>query len=100
MFEPNTNPHEHFSPMHDALQALALASANCWSLGTMGVGGTLWAFDISGLSEMRSALRGRLGYESFETTGRGLSETSEQSLEASIMKKREEGKPHGPGTPR
>lgn len=100
MFEPNTNPHEHFSPMHDALQALALASANCWSLGTMGVGGTLWAFDISGLNEMRTALRRRLGYESFETASPGPSKRSEESLEASILQKREEGKSQGLETPR
>ena len=48
------------------MQALGLASMNCWSLGIMGVGGALWAFDISGLQEMRQSLRGHLGYEHFD----------------------------------
>ncbi|KAF2022127.1 hypothetical protein BU24DRAFT_417787 [Aaosphaeria arxii CBS 175.79] len=62
-YEPNTNPHEHFSPASDALQALNLATMNCVSFGIMSAGGALWAFDLSGLKEMRAALRGRLGYE-------------------------------------
>ncbi|CAI6335593.1 unnamed protein product [Periconia digitata] len=59
-FSPNTNPHEHFSPLQDAIQALNLATLNCVSVGIMGLGGTLWAFDVSGLSEAREALRKRL----------------------------------------
>lgn len=89
-YEPNTNPHEHFSPLHDALMALNLASMNCFSLGIMGVGGTLWAFDISGLSEMRAALRGRLGYESFEKRDQGIPDTTKETLESTIIAKRQE----------
>ncbi|KAF2271002.1 hypothetical protein CC78DRAFT_538696 [Lojkania enalia] len=65
-YEPNTNPHEHFSPMMDAVQALNMATINVFSFGIMAAGGTLWAFDISGLKEMQTALRGRLGYDSFD----------------------------------
>lgn len=36
---------------------------NCVSLAIMGVGGTLWAFDISGLREAQSILRSRLNYD-------------------------------------
>ncbi|PVI06464.1 hypothetical protein DM02DRAFT_609660 [Periconia macrospinosa] len=61
-YAPNTNPHEHFSPFHDAAQALNLATMNCVSLATMGVGGTLWAFGVDGVGEMRERLRRRLGY--------------------------------------
>ncbi|KAF2642897.1 hypothetical protein P280DRAFT_467032 [Massarina eburnea CBS 473.64] len=68
-YDANTNPHEHFSPMHDALQALNLATINCVSLGMMGVGGTLWAFDISGLKEAQGALRGRLNYDTIYHEG-------------------------------
>ncbi|PSN69878.1 hypothetical protein BS50DRAFT_298005 [Corynespora cassiicola Philippines] len=62
-YEPNTNPHEHFSPFHDALQALNLATINTFSLGLMGVGGTMWVFDIAGLKEMQDGLRGHLKYD-------------------------------------
>ncbi|KAF2275997.1 uncharacterized protein EI97DRAFT_354493, partial [Westerdykella ornata] len=65
LFDPNTNPHEHFSPFHDALMALNLATMNCVSVGVMGVGGVLWAVDLYGLEEMRRGLRRRLDYESF-----------------------------------
>lgn len=62
-YAPNTNPHEHFSPLHDAAQALNLATMHCVSLATMGLGGTMWAFDIANLEEARQRLRGRLNYD-------------------------------------
>ncbi|KAH7126978.1 hypothetical protein B0J11DRAFT_417917, partial [Dendryphion nanum] len=71
-FQANTNPYEHFSPLQDAIQALNLATMNCVSLGIMGVGGALWSVDISGLGEMRSVLRQRLGYESFDESDQKL----------------------------
>jgi len=37
---------------------------NVASFGIMFGGGILWAFDISSLKEMQTALRGRLGYDS------------------------------------
>ncbi|KAF2795388.1 hypothetical protein K505DRAFT_324076 [Melanomma pulvis-pyrius CBS 109.77] len=99
-YEPNTNPHEHFSPLHDALQAINLATMNCVSVGIMAVGGTLWTFDISGLREAQSALRGRLGYESIYQSGQNESESEQESLEEAILRKRTEGgennSPEGP----
>jgi hypothetical protein len=96
-YEPNSNPHEHFSPLHDALQALNLATMNCLSLGIMGVGGAFWAFDISGLQEMRTALRGRLGYGSFDIPDADDPEPAAESLETTIARKREEaGGNNGP----
>lgn len=102
-FQPNTNPHEHFSPLHDAIQALNLATMNCVSLGIMGVGGALWSVDISGLGEMRAVLRGRLGYESFDesdqkllgyerpqVSGQKASDRANETLEESIIRKRDE----------
>jgi hypothetical protein len=68
-YAPNTNPHEHFSPVHDAAQALNLATMHCISLATMGVGGTLWAFDIANLEEARARLRGRLNYDTIYQPG-------------------------------
>jgi hypothetical protein len=68
-YAPNTNPHEHFSPVHDAAQALNLATMYCVSLATMGVGGTMWAFDIANLEEARARLRGRLNYDTIYQPG-------------------------------
>ncbi|KAK7180131.1 hypothetical protein PSPO01_13790 [Paraphaeosphaeria sporulosa] len=68
-YAPNTNPHEHFSPLHDAAQALNLATMHCVSLATMGLGGTMWAFDIANLQEARQRLRGRLNYDTIYQPG-------------------------------
>ncbi|KAF2110090.1 hypothetical protein BDV96DRAFT_651244 [Lophiotrema nucula] len=96
-YEPNTNPHEHFSPMADAMQALNLATMNVFSIGVMLAGGALWSVDISGLSEMQASLRGRLGYDSFDRPPAAV----EGSLaEAVDTLRKEEGENHSPRTPR
>lgn len=69
----------------------------------MGFGGALWSVDISGLGEMRAVLRGRLGYESFDESDQKLlgyekpqvssqntSITANETLEQSIIRKRDE----------
>ena len=86
-YEPNTNPHEHFSPLQDALQAINLATMNCVSVGIMAVGGILWTFDISGLREAQSVLRGRLGYESIYQTGQDDSVSAAESPEEAFIRK-------------
>ncbi|KAH7405885.1 hypothetical protein DE146DRAFT_649971 [Phaeosphaeria sp. MPI-PUGE-AT-0046c] len=63
-YEPNTNPHEYFSPFHDAIQALNMATMNCTSVGIMAVGGVMWTFDIANLKEAQASLRRRLNYDS------------------------------------
>jgi len=63
-YEPNTNPHEFFSPFHDAIQALNLATMNCASVGIMAVGGIMWSFDVANLREAQASLRRRLNYDS------------------------------------
>jgi len=80
---PNTNPHEHFSPLHDAIQALNLASMNIASLGIIAVGGTMWAFDISGLKEAQTALRSRLNYDVIYQGGEAVPESLGDLLKAS-----------------
>lgn len=90
-YEPNTNPHEHFSPFHDAVQALNLATMNCVSLTIMGLGGALWAFDISGLKEAQSALRGRLNYDTIYRSGEAVPESIGSLLKASRETVEKEG---------
>lgn len=82
-YAPNTNPHEHFSPFHDAAQALNLATMNCVSLATMGLGGTMWAFDIANLEEARARLRGRLNYETIYQPGDAVPQSIMDLLVAS-----------------
>ncbi|KAF3004338.1 hypothetical protein E8E13_009511 [Curvularia kusanoi] len=90
---PNTNPHEFFSPMSDALQALNLATMNCFSVGLMLVGGTMWTLDIANLKEARGILRRRLNYDSIYQTEddvpNGLGETLLKAGETRLVE--EEG---------
>jgi hypothetical protein len=94
-WEPNTNPHEHFSPFHDAIQALNLASMNIASLGIIAVGGTMWAFDISGLREAQAALRGRLNYDAIYQGGEDVPESLGDLLKASREVAAEAGNENG-----
>jgi hypothetical protein len=95
-YVPNTNPHEHFSPFQDAVQALGIATMNVTAVGTMLVGGSLWAFDISNIREMRMILHGRLGYETFDDESKMLlgyvapDVPTEGSLESKILEKRKQ----------
>lgn len=88
-YAPNTNPHEFFSPMSDALQALNMATMNCFSVGLMLVGGTMWTLDIANLKEARSILRRRLNYDSIyrseDDVPNGLGETLLRAGETRIV---------------
>lgn len=94
-YAPNTNPHEFFSPMSDALQALNLATMNCFSVGLLLVGGTMWTLDIANLKEARSILRGRLNYDSIyrseDDVPNGLGETLLKAGETRIVEEGEDG---------
>lgn len=79
--------------MSDALQALNLATMNCFSVGLMLVGGTMWTLDIANLREARSILRRRLNYNSIyrseDDVPNGLGETLLRAGETRIVE--EEG---------
>ena len=103
-YAPNTNPHEYFSPLHDALQALNMATINCVSLGTMGLGGTMWAFDIANVKEAQARLRGRLNYDAIYQNGEAVPESILDLLVASqetvIEEEESKNDTNGPETPR
>ena len=81
--------------------ALNLATMNCLSVGIFTVGGALWSVDVSGVGEMRTILRGRLGYDIIYQDEAEPSEPAEGSLETSIIRKRAElSAKHNPTTPR
>jgi hypothetical protein len=65
------------------MQALNLASMNIASLAIIGVGGTMWAFDISGLKEAQTALRRRLNYDTIYQGGEAVPESLGDLLKAS-----------------
>lgn len=94
-YAPNTNPHEFFSPMSDALQALNMATMNCFSVGLMALGGTMWTLDIANMREARSILRGRLNYDSIyrseDDVPNGLGETLLKAGETRIVEEEEDG---------
>jgi hypothetical protein len=56
---------------------------NIASLAIMAVGGTMWAFDISGLKEAQVALRGRLNYDTIYQGGKAVPESLGDLLKAS-----------------
>lgn len=93
-YEPNTNPHEYFSPFHDAIQALNLATMNCASVGVMAVGGIMWSFDVANLREAQASLRRRLNYDSIygseDDIPRNLSELIAKSGEMRIAEEEKE----------
>ena len=92
-YAANTNPHEFFSPMSDALQAFNLATMNCFSVGVMLLGGTMWTLDIANMREARSILRRRLNYDSIYRTEdevpNGLGETLIKAGEVRIVEEEE-----------
>jgi hypothetical protein len=94
-YEPNTNPHEYFSPFHDAIQALNLATMNCASVGIMAVGGAMWTFDIANLREAQASLRSRLNYDSIynseDDIPRSFTELIAASGEMRIIEEGKEG---------
>ncbi|KAF2632733.1 hypothetical protein BU25DRAFT_436470 [Macroventuria anomochaeta] len=94
-YAPNTNPHEFFSPMSDALQALNMATMNCFSVGLMAIGGTMWTLDIANLKEARSILRRRLNYDSIyrseDDVPNGLGETLLRAGETRIVEEDGDG---------
>ncbi|KAH8693325.1 hypothetical protein GQ44DRAFT_719700 [Phaeosphaeriaceae sp. PMI808] len=90
-FQPNTNPHEYFSPSQDAMQALNLATMHCVSFGIMVVGGTMWAFDIANLREARASLRARLNYDSFYKSEADIPTSFSELIAASGEMKRTGG---------
>ena len=85
----------HLSPLSnvsgpfEALQALNLATLNVAAAAMMAVGGTLWAFDISSLEEMRKKIRGGLGVDG---TGRSEGEVEEEFEEwvATVLSRKED----------
>jgi hypothetical protein len=94
-YAANTNPHEFFSPMSDALQAFNLATLNCFSVGVMLLGGTMWTLDIADMKEARSILRRRLNYDSIYKTEdevpNGLGETLIKAGEVRIVEEEDDG---------
>ncbi|KAG9201767.1 hypothetical protein G6514_005383 [Epicoccum nigrum] len=92
-YAANTNPHEFFSPVSDALQALNLATINCASVGVMLLGGTMWTLDIADLSEARAILRRRLRYHEIyraeDEVPNGLGETLIKAGETRLVEEEE-----------
>ncbi|MCJ1396639.1 hypothetical protein MMC18_009531 [Xylographa bjoerkii] len=59
----NLPPKQPVNGPLDAVEALSLATVNVLSLGIMAVGGTLWAFDIAGVEDLRRKVRGAVGVD-------------------------------------
>ncbi|KAL8682325.1 MAG: hypothetical protein Q9186_001601 [Xanthomendoza sp. 1 TL-2023] len=55
--QSNAPPREAISLRKEAAEALKIATINVLSFATMVIGGTLWAFDVSGTDELRERVR-------------------------------------------
>lgn len=84
----NRPPTQPVNGAIEAFEALNLATINVVSFGMMGVGGALWAFDISSMEDMRRKVRGGLGVD-----GSGKSEMdAEEEIEewlATVLARKE-----------
>lgn len=60
-----------------------MATTNCVSLAIMGLGGTMWAFDVANLKEAQARLRGRLNYDAIYQNGEAVPESIMDLLVAS-----------------
>ena len=87
-YHPNSQP-RHVNGAAEATQALGLASLNVCSFAVMATGGTLWAFDIANLEELRRKIRGGLGADGSGKTEREAEEEMEEWLAAVLSRKEE-----------
>lgn len=69
----------------EAFEALNLATINVFSLGMLGLGGFLFAFDISSLDDVRRNVRRKLGVDVAGTQTDQEGEEEIEKLFASIM---------------
>ncbi|KAI9655838.1 MAG: hypothetical protein M1821_005273 [Bathelium mastoideum] len=87
-YQPNSQP-RHVNGPAEAAQALGLASLNVFSWAIMGVGGTLWALDISSMDELRRKVRGGLGVDATGKSEQEGEEEMEEWLAAVLSRKHE-----------
>lgn len=96
-FQPSNQPPS--TPVNgamEAFEALNIATVNVLSLSTMIGGGLLWAFDVWGLQDMRTKLRGALRFT--EGGERDAEEEFEEWLATTLARKeRKEGSKEGKG---
>ncbi|KAL8782784.1 MAG: hypothetical protein Q9213_005108 [Squamulea squamosa] len=55
--QSNAPPREAINLRKEAAEALKIATINVLSFAAMMTGGTLWAFDVSGMAELRERIR-------------------------------------------
>ena len=88
-YQPNTRPNTTFNAGLEAFEALNLATVNVCSLAMMVAGGTLWAFDISSMDDMRRKIRGGLGVDGSGRSEKDAEEEMEEWL-ATVLARKEE----------
>lgn len=85
-YHPSNGPGPEINGSLEAAEALSLATINVFSVGMMGVGGLLYAFDISTVADMRRDVRSRMGLDGIQTDQEAEEEIEE--LFASILEKK------------
>jgi hypothetical protein len=87
-FQQSNRPNAEVDGAMEAFEALTIATVNVFSLSIMFTGGTLWAFDISSLEDMRRKLRGGPGID-----GEGRENAAEEEMEewlATVLARKDE----------
>ena len=78
--QSNAPPQENINLRTEAFAALQIATLNVMSFAVLATGGSLWAFDISTLGELRQKLRRlkeeKQGKRSFEANDDGRSDAA------------------------
>ncbi|MCJ1290575.1 hypothetical protein MMC34_002115 [Xylographa carneopallida] len=87
----NQPPRQSINGPVEAVEALGLATVNVLSFAIMAAGGTLWAFDIAGVEELRRKVRGGLGVDGSGRGEREVEEEWEEWLAGVVERRRRRG---------
>lgn len=87
-YRPSNEPPENMvSGPLEALEALQIATMNVASVAATVVFGTLWAFDISSLDDMRRKVRGGLGVDGSGRSEQEVEEHFEEWIAATLQRR-------------
>ncbi|KAI9743481.1 MAG: hypothetical protein M1818_002794 [Claussenomyces sp. TS43310] len=81
----------------EAVDALAIATVNVFSLTLMLTGGTMWACDISSVDELRQTLRSKLDLGTTDERGAEADREAEEWLSSILVGKEEKEQKEGAG---
>jgi len=91
-YQPSNRPTGDVNGAIEAFEALNVATINVVSVAMMMTGGLLWAFDISGMDDLRRKIRGGLGVDGSGRTEQDAEEEMEEWLATVLARKEDKEK--------